>query len=881
MSLAPGSRLGPYEIVAALGAGGMGEVFRARDTRLERTVAIKILPADRIADSQRKARFLQEARAASALNHPNIVTLHDIAEDGGLDFLVMECVPGKPLAAIIPAHGLPLREALDYAIQIASALAAAHAAGIAHRDIKPSNVIVTPESQVKVLDFGLAKLTDQSSSSAEAETRTQRASLTESGAVVGTVAYMSPEQAAGRPVDHRTDIFSAGIVLYEMISGRRPFQGPSHVETMHAIIHDAAPVLGGSNPPELDEILAKALAKEPKDRYHHAGDFALDLRRFERAWESKSLPSMRGGHPARPARPGIAWALTAAALIVGAAAGWFAPRTATPAESASAASIEITPFTTESGYQGEPSISPDGQTIAYVSNRTGHFQIYLRQVGATSDVALTHDESDNIHPAFSPDGRQIAFASSREGGREIFYPGFDNFMVGGDIWVMPTLGGAARRIARAGYNPCWSPDGSTIVFAGFRAGLFQVPASGGEAREVPITNAPGNILHPVFSSDGKWIIVESLNRDTIYAVPAAGGKAEFVTTGRQPSWDAAAGAIVYVNSAEGKNHSLWTIPFSSATGKAAGKHRPLTLGRGRDWQPAVSRDGRLIAYAAVEMTFNLETTPFDAEAGRVLGAPQPITSGNQVIAFMRFSPNGQSVVYESARGGAKHIWKQELRGAPVQLTADPAFGETFPQWLPDGNTIAFIRNPRETPLSRSLWLMAADGANPRKILDGVNLCRWLPDGSGFVYMAMKDNQLYVYDLASGHTRAIGTGQSNTGQFNLSPDGRWVGYQVGGANVDARAIPVAGGQWRVVAATPRQDFHPFFSPTGRWFYFQPDHKNLYRVPGPAQNWAQAEPAKVTDFPESGLFLEDPQFSPDGKLLLFSRGRMSADIWLIRR
>src|SRR5262249_9069062 len=301
----------------------MGEVFRAKDTRLNRTVAIKVLPPDKTSDPERKRRLLQEARAASALNHPNIVTLHDIANDSGIDYIVMEYVAGTSLDRLITPKGLPLSEALAYATQIATALAAAHAAGIVHRDIKPANVIVTAESQVKILDFGLAKLAEGAASDALTEVRTQHSALTEAGVVLGTVAYMSPEQASARPVDHRTDIFSLGVVLSEMLNGQRPFQRNSNIETMHAIINDPAPPLA-NQPPELEEILAKALAKDARDRYQHAGDFALDVRRFKSAWETKTLPSRRVASDAAPAKRGGTWIWAAAAVLgvtVG-AAGW-------------------------------------------------------------------------------------------------------------------------------------------------------------------------------------------------------------------------------------------------------------------------------------------------------------------------------------------------------------------------------------------------------------------------------------------------------------------------------------------------------------------------------------------------------------------------------
>src|SRR6202521_4547157 len=283
MAILPGRRLGPYEILSAIGAGGMGEVYKARDTRLQRTVAIKILPHDKVADPERKRRFLQEARAASALNHPNIVTLHDIANDQGVDYLVMEYVSGKSLGMLITPRGLPLAEALHYAQQIASALAAAHAAGIVHRDIKPANVIVTPEGQVKILDFGLAKL-EERALGPMSETRTLEPALTDAGVVMGTVAYMSPEQARAEEVDARTDLFSFGAVLYQMATGRRPFR--------KALDWTAPPT--DALRPELRRIVLKLLEVDRELRYQTAADVAADLKRLQRAVEGTG-PSRRWG----------------------------------------------------------------------------------------------------------------------------------------------------------------------------------------------------------------------------------------------------------------------------------------------------------------------------------------------------------------------------------------------------------------------------------------------------------------------------------------------------------------------------------------------------------------------------------------------------------
>src|SRR5215472_2083171 len=392
MPLSAGSRLGPYEIVALLGAGGMGEVYRARDSRLERIVAIKVLKTGVDAGSERGKRFVQEARAASALNHPHIVSIFDIGDDGGTSYLVMEYLPGQPLDRIIPAKGLPIGEAAGYAAEIADALAAAHSAGIVHRDIKPANVMVGPEGHVKVLDFGAAKLIEPPPGE-YSETRTQDSALTCEGTIVGTGAYMSPEQAAGRAVDHRTDIFSLGTVLHEMAAGKRPFQGNSQAELLNAIIHTVAPSVAERNPAvplELEEILARALAKDPRCRYQHAGDLALDLRRLQSALETGKLPSLRGtAHvPARRRR----WMLSAVVGLVlatlGAAVVWRL-RQADYFWTNPIADARITRLTDFEGDEIDATISQDGKMVAFLSDRDGPLDAWVTQIGAGNFTNLT------------------------------------------------------------------------------------------------------------------------------------------------------------------------------------------------------------------------------------------------------------------------------------------------------------------------------------------------------------------------------------------------------------------------------------------------------------------------------------------------------------
>ncbi|HET9219492.1 MAG TPA: protein kinase, partial [Terriglobia bacterium] len=351
-----GQTVGPYKILELLGAGGMGQVFRATDTRLHRTVTIKILPAEKVSDPERKRRFLQEARAASALNHPNIVTVYDIANDGDMDYLVMEYVEGKSLDKLMGDKRLPLADAIGYVAQVASALAAAHSAGIVHRDIKPANVIVTPESQVKVLDFGLAKLMEREK---PAETQTVE------GAIMGTPAYMSPEQASGRQVDHRTDIFSLGVMLYEMVAGTRPFAGKSHVDTMHQIIHAPAPPLANI-PPRLADVVDKALAKDPKERYQNAGDLAVDLRRVLSKPDSLPRVVPLSADRARFVR----WMVTAVVVLGAGVAVWLSNRPA----NFTLENAEFIPLTNSSGEEVSPAISSDGKFIVFLADLDGESQ---------------------------------------------------------------------------------------------------------------------------------------------------------------------------------------------------------------------------------------------------------------------------------------------------------------------------------------------------------------------------------------------------------------------------------------------------------------------------------------------------------------------------
>ena len=900
-----GATLGNYQVIEMLGGGGMGEVYLARDKRLDRKVAIKLLPDSLTSNNQTKQRFTQEAKAASALNHPNIITIYEIAAHDGHDFIAMEYVEGETIRGLLDRGRIETRRAVELCSQAASGIAAAHEAGIIHRDIKPENLMVTRSSQLKILDFGLAKLMEQRSHGL-ADSRLSTVGLpsakegvvTVPGTILGTVAYMSPEQAEGRPLDSRTDIFSLGVVFYEMITGKRPFGGKSAIDTLHSIINSEPPPARDLNvqlPVEVEDLLSKSLAKDLSERYQHAGDFELDLRRFKRGLESGSLPSVRIQPQSSPAKNRISpvWWLAAGAVLLSAfTIGYFVSQSRPVPAPAAAANTTLTnttlsPLTIDAGFEGEPTFAPDGQTIAYVSDRTGNFEIFLRQISGGPDINLTNNPADDMQPSISPDGKQIAFVSSRSGVSDclcFFIYGTDQPLMGGAIWVMPAFGGSPRKIVDTGTFPSWSPDGASLIFTKgpwYGQSIYKVSANGGEPQEITVKLKGGApfLAYPSYSPDGGHILFEAGNK--IFIVNSGGGDAGLIVEGKHPVWASDGSSIFYTNVEAGKNYTLWQAPLSIQDRTLAGEPSPLTVGRGRDTQAAVSRDGKFIAFSALDVSFNLESMIFDAESAKVQNSPTPITSGSDLIYFFSTPANAETAVFDSHRGSSSFIWRVDEASPSVQLTADPKFADSFPEVSPDGKLIAFNRHPPDdAEAPDDLWFMEADGANPRLVMEKAGFVGWLPDGQSFTYYSFNDGQLYLYALPSKSSKQLTNEEGVYAKGVTSPDGKWIAFMsIATGNIDIRAVPIEGGESIEVVATPRQDFHPVFSPSGKWLYFQLDHKNIYRVPGPAQAWRKANPEKVTNFPESGLFLEDPQISSSGNKLLYSRRRTAGDIWLL--
>ena len=715
---ATGHRLGHYEIVEAIGAGGMGEVYRARDTRLHRDVALKILPAALVADPSRRERFIHEARAASAVEHPHIAVIHEIGEAGGVTYIAMELVRGEPLGRVIARGALAPPRALDLGIEIVEALARAHETGLIHRDLKPANVMLTEDDHVKIIDFGLAKLVRELGGEAGAA----GSDLTATGVVLGTPSYLSPEQAQAANVDHRSDLFSFGIMLHEMLTGRAPFRGNTPIDTMHAILHDQPPPLPSSVGPavgDLQRILEKCLAKQPDDRYQRARDLLVDLRAARRRLESAEMA------------PSKVWRLAPFALVGAAIAAILVWLVWSGGSSAGVSSQwSFSQVTDAPGQELYPSLSPDGRSLVYASQAAGNWDIYLQRVGGTTAVNLTKDsEADDTQPAFSPDGERIAFRSERDGG---------------GLYVMGATGESATRLSDRGFHPSWSPEGTEIAAStiGFtnpetlqsrNSQLIVVEVATGKTR---VITAAEDVHQPHWSPHGYRIAYwgrpgEAGQRD-LWTVAASGGAAAPVTNDAALDWNpvwSPDGRSLFFSSNRGGSMNLWRVPVDEASGTVLGQPQPVTTPSPYSGYVSISRDGLRIAYAQLSSAENLFKIGFDPSREATVGQPTAITHGTRSILFPDLSPNGEWVVARQGEAPQDVIVVRTDGSGLRKLTDDPQT-DRDPSWAPDGKTIAFTSDRSG---SFQIWTINADGSGLRRLTDADITMRgpaiWSPDGS--------------------------------------------------------------------------------------------------------------------------------------------------------
>jgi Tol biopolymer transport system component len=810
-----GRTIAHYRVLEKLGEGGMGVVYKARDLHLARFVALKVLPADKVADADRKRRFVQEAKAASALNNPHIVTIHDINTVDGVDFIAMEYVAGKTLDRVIGRKGLRLSGALGYAIPIAQALAQAHAAGIVHRDLKPSNIMIGDSGAIKVLDFGLAKLTRLGGGEFDETATVGETGRTAEGEILGTVSYMSPEQAQAKDVDARSDIFSFGAVLYEMVTGQRAFSGESKLATISAIMRDQPKPPGqivDGLPREVDKIIARCLRKDPARRFQTMTDLKLALEDVKEDLDSGALAAT-GVTPA-PKRPAPVWVVALLLLAAGAAVGWYV---LAHGKSSNNPVVAI-PLTTYPGSERHPTFSPDGSQVAFSwdGSNEDNFDVYVKLIDSGPPLRLTNDPADDFHPAWSPDGRTIAFMRRLPGSRAA-------------VMLISPLGGPERKLAETGdvtpgmwdssRSLAWSPDSKHLA-ALDRASpnepvaLFLISVETGE--RVRLTQPPRGIAGdsgPAFSHDGRMlafsrlagITASDLHVITLSRALVPVGEPKRLTFDSRrlndPVWAPDGREIIFSSTRAAGGFSLWRIAANG--GKAPQRLESV----GEDGRfPALSRQGQRLVYTRVWTDINIwrmELPPRLEWGSGVIRNSVFITS-SRLDSVGQFAPDEKRVVFASDRSGPQEIWVCDASGGnAVQLTTIGTYSGS-PQWSPDGGRIAFDSNIEG---HFEVYVINAGGGRPQRLTRGVtdsSRPSWSRDGKSIYFGSARTGNHEIWKVPAMGGDPVQVTRSGGFRAVESPDGKYLYYTKNDQVSGLWRAPVEGGEetWVLEAVTAR-------------------------------------------------------------------------------
>lgn len=858
-----GRTLSHFEVLEKLGEGGMGVVYKARDTQLNRFVALKLLPPGKTGDEERRRRFVQEARAASSLNHPNIVTIYEISQADSADFIAMEFVAGRTLDQLIPRLGMKLPEALRIAVQIADGLARAHAAGIVHRDLKPTNVIVG-DGVVKILDFGLAKLTEIGGQGPDEATLTAArqadAPRTDEGAVLGTVAYMSPEQAEGKPVDARTDIFSFGAVLYEMLSGRRAFSGTSKQATLAAVMRDEPQPIP-QIPRELEKLVARCLRKDPRRRAQHMADLKLELEEMKEEADSGFSASSSAIAAAPKKRR---WLLPALGGIVFMAAILFFAMRNKPAPVLP--EMKAVVLTSYPGQQSDPALSPDGKQVAFSWNgeKEDNFDIYVKLVDAGTPVRLTRNPAYDSRPAWSPDGNFLAFVrlAKEESG----------------YYVIPALGGQERKVADIPHIPShrplptadWTPDSKSLVIVDTSVdppSIAQVSIADGDKKR--LTTPPGNSLGdclPVISPDGRWLGFDRVPNVSVQqwnVLPFAKalssqpsqihhieGAVRFVGC----AWTADSGQLVCGESGRATPR-LIRVPVPGP-----GKPEPIVASGNNASLPSVARQGGRLAYVHRFQDLNLWRA--DLRDPRV--PPSRFIASSRIEQQPDYSPDGTRIAFISERSGTSEVWAADGDGSnPVQITTQAVI-PTAPRWSPDGRFLAFAQRPNG---NADVYVISSRGGTPRRMTtDPANdaSAYWSRDGKWIYFASNRTGRQEVWKMpADGSAPEVQVTRNGGWRSRESFDGQTLYFQ----KFDLPGLfrmPIGGGpDERIGDVEPPQDWQLVH---GAIYYFR-QAGGVYLV-----DRLDLQSGKITEALKlpPGTAGETTNFtvSPDGRWLIFA-------------
>jgi len=905
--LKSGDVVGSYQITSFIGRGGMGEVYLAHDKRLRRKVALKLLPSSLTRDSSRLHRFEQEARAASALNHPNIIAIYEICEVNSSLMMAAEFVDGETLRHRLTFRRLNLNEILTISIQIADALSAAHKAGIVHRDIKPENIMIRPDGYVKVLDFGLAKLSEPGSAELFTEASTQIVK-TGSGVVIGTVGYMSPEQARGQEVDGRSDIFNLGAVIYEMVAGHKPFAGDTPGDTFAAILKLEPPPLSrvaAETPAELVRIVTKALRKDREERYQVVKDLLLDLKSLKEEIDFEAKLDRSGKTTSQP-RPetheiktpvssindsvtievklnqtrafviGIALLL----LLIAGGIGLYKLLNRTAPLTADAPHVlKQTQVTFSSGLDVFPALSPDGRSVAYASDQNGNFEIYVKQLSSGGgELQLTNDGQQNLQPSWSPDGQRIAYHSKRRGG----------------IWAMSALGGAPKQITETGASPAWSPDGSLIAFQSGELGeiftartippstIWIVPSQGGTPKQISQPGNPrGGHAAPSWSPDGKRIAfqVADFIFGTVWTMAADGSELKKIGNGADPTY--AGDGHLYFSTGHSGGGELSRIRVSLLGDPIGEPAVVVDPGQGTyRGSPTISKDGKSVLYSVNRFASNLWTIPLSAN-GDAAGPPSPFLPDTSLRTNLpRFSSDGRRVALNRWRPGmSADIWVADADGKNLtQVTNNPAT-DSQASWLPGGDKLAFLSSRNNDHLA--LWTTSLTTGKEEPLLDlgeGIEFATVSPDGTQVAYNFTQNGvvNVWVAQLRDGQRRQL-TFEDQMGGFPCwSPDGQWIAFEKKGDQNDyLMLIPSKGGEATQLTFDKGKSWPHGFSPSGDKIVFAGQRDgawNIYSI-----SIATKVQKQLTNYSKLNAFARYPAWAPNQ--IVYEYAVATGNIWML--
>ncbi len=890
-----GTEVGHYRLIEKIGEGGMGVVWKAEDTRLHRHVALKFVPEEDVERADAVDRHLREARAASTLNHPNICSIFDIGDWEGRRFIVMELLEGESLQEHIGSQPMDVEVAVELAIQIADALVAAHAKGIIHRDIKPANVFIVADGssspRAKMLDFGLATLAAGSTSGTGAEDETQTAlGMTTPGTVMGTVSYMSPEQALGKDLDHRTDLFSLGVVLYEMVTARRAFAGDTSAAVFDAILNRVPTAPAGFNPevsPQLESILDKVLEKEPELRYQSAAGLRADLKRLERDAPGETAQAPPGPDAVAPWWKSW-WAVSGAALAL--AFGLWVARPWESGENATPRSAKRLTFSAGPEYSGN--LSPDSTFVAYSHTKHGTMDLFMQPLEGGRVLRLTEAPGDELLPRWSRDGDAIAYVAGN--GTEC------------DIYRTSPTGGTPIKLVETGIpylqsfwqaifalgSMAWSPGDESLIFSRRldtgEVAVFEVDLDSNEQKQITFPPAGAQDLSASWSFDGEQIVFARVQNGVsgLWVVPAEGGEPRAIVVDefnhREPAFLPGGQRVVFTSNRSGPLN-IWEVSLSS------GRLSQLTFGGGADQWSSVSTDG-LIVYTHHSHQTDLYTVSLEGVE------PKRLTSWTQDNFVGRYSPDGSGIAYQSTRTGNSEIWILDAAtGDEVNLT-DNSAEDLLPAWSPDGEEIAFLSN-REGAMN--LWVAKADrSGRPERLSEleipipsvvwAVSLStRWTPDGEsiGYVVATKEGTSLWSIDRDGGRTTEL---RSGVLRFDWYLDRNRIVYTtLTESGLELRAAHLVTNEDRLLYSGPHTEM--ILAPDGSSIALVQSSSHfdqqLFQLqlepPATAEGLPRAvgELERLTDG-RGNWHVHNGSWSPDGQTIVYTQDTDDGDIYLIQ-